>query len=164
MEVPRLGVKSELWLLAYTTATATWDQSCSCVWDLHHSSGQHRILNPLSEARDRTCILMVTSRVCYHWAAMGTPVRWSFWLALLWWWWTSSPVPVGHLCMSSLEKCPFGFTAHFFHWIVCLLVSLLSCMSCLYKPLLVASFADIFSESIGCLLFYLFILFYCKSF
>ena len=36
MEVPRLGVESELELLVYTTATATRDLSCAC--DLHHSS------------------------------------------------------------------------------------------------------------------------------
>ena len=35
-EVPRLGVKSELQLLAYATATATPDMSSIC--DLHHSS------------------------------------------------------------------------------------------------------------------------------
>ena len=51
MEVPRLGVKSELQLLAYITATATTlDPSCVC--HLYHSSQQHWILNPLSEARD----------------------------------------------------------------------------------------------------------------
>ena len=49
-EVPRLGVKSELQLLAYATATATPDLSRVC--NLHHSSRQYRILNPLSEARD----------------------------------------------------------------------------------------------------------------
>ena len=59
MEVPRLGVKSELRLLAYTTATATPDPSHIC--DLHYSSWQCGILNPLSEARDRTHNLMVTS-------------------------------------------------------------------------------------------------------
>ena len=48
MEVPRLGVKSELQLSAYTTAAATPDPSCIC--DRHHSSGQHQILNPLREA------------------------------------------------------------------------------------------------------------------
>ena len=37
MEVPRLGVKSELQLLAYTTATATPDLSCTC--NLHHNQG-----------------------------------------------------------------------------------------------------------------------------
>jgi len=49
MEVPRLGgVESELQLPAYTAATATWDLSLIC--NLHYSSRQHRILNPLSEA------------------------------------------------------------------------------------------------------------------
>ena len=47
MEVPRLGVKTELQLLVYATATATWDPSL--IWDLHHSSQQRRILNPLSK-------------------------------------------------------------------------------------------------------------------
>ena len=55
MEVPRLGVTSELQLLAWATATATQDPSHAC--DLHHSSQQCRILNPKSGARDRTCIL-----------------------------------------------------------------------------------------------------------
>ena len=50
MEVPRLGVEWELPLPA--TATATPDPSH--IWDLHHSSRQHWILNPLSKARDRT--------------------------------------------------------------------------------------------------------------
>ena len=52
MQVPRLGVESKLQLLAYTTVTATWDPSHVC--NLHHSSQQRQILNPLSEARDRT--------------------------------------------------------------------------------------------------------------
>ena len=55
MEIPRLGVKLELQLPAYTTATATSDLSLVC--NLPHSSQQHRILSPLSEVRDRTCIL-----------------------------------------------------------------------------------------------------------
>jgi len=76
MEVPRLGVQSELQLLAYATATAMPDLSCVC--KLHHSSWQSRILNPLSEARDRTCNLMVPSRICFCCAIMGTPR--SFWL------------------------------------------------------------------------------------
>ena len=53
-EVPRLSVKSELWLPAYTTATATPDLSCIC--NLYHSLWQHHIFNLLSEARDWTCI------------------------------------------------------------------------------------------------------------
>ena len=50
MEVPRLGVKSELQLPAYTTVTATRD--LSQVSNLHHSSRQDWILNALSEAGD----------------------------------------------------------------------------------------------------------------
>ena len=46
MEVPRLGVESKLQLLAYTTATATRNPSLVC--DLHCSSWQCQILNPLS--------------------------------------------------------------------------------------------------------------------
>ena len=50
MEVPRLGVESELQLLAYATATAMPDLSCVC--DLYHSSRQCQNLNPLRKARD----------------------------------------------------------------------------------------------------------------
>ena len=46
MEVPRLGVQSELQLPAYTTA--------------------HRILDPLSEARVQTQILMDTSGIPFY--------------------------------------------------------------------------------------------------
>ena len=61
MGVPSLGVESELLLLAYATATAMPDPSRVC--DLYHSSRQHWILNPLSEARDRIHILMDTSQL-----------------------------------------------------------------------------------------------------
>ena len=40
---------------------------------LNHSSPQCQILNPLSEARVRTCILMDTSQILFHWAKTGTP-------------------------------------------------------------------------------------------
>ena len=56
MEVPRLGVESELQLPAYTTATATVTLDPSHVCDLCCSL-QH-ILNPLRKARDWICILM----------------------------------------------------------------------------------------------------------
>ena len=58
MEVPRLGVKLELQLLGYTTATATWDLSRVC--DLHYSSWQCWVLNSLNEARNQTHNLMDT--------------------------------------------------------------------------------------------------------
>uniref|UniRef100_A0A8D0R123 Serine/threonine kinase 31 n=1 Tax=Sus scrofa TaxID=9823 RepID=A0A8D0R123_PIG len=60
MEVPRLGVESELQAPAYARATATRDPSHVC--NLHHSSRQHRIVNPLSKGRDRACNLMSISR------------------------------------------------------------------------------------------------------
>ena len=50
MEVPRHGVELELHLPVYTTAMATPDPSCGC--DLHCSSQQCQILNPLGGARD----------------------------------------------------------------------------------------------------------------
>ena len=74
MEVPRLGVKSQFQLPAYASATATPDLSLFC--DLHCSSWQCGILNPLNGARYQTCILMDISRVHYCWATPGTP--WSF--------------------------------------------------------------------------------------
>ena len=78
MEVPRLEVESELQLLAHTTATGTPDPSHVC--DLHHSSQQCRIPDPLSEARDRTCILMDTSRIHFHCATKETPELSSFYI------------------------------------------------------------------------------------
>ena len=61
IKVPRLRVKSELQLLAYTTATAKQDLSHVC--HVHHSSQQWQILNPLSKARDQTHVLIDTSQV-----------------------------------------------------------------------------------------------------
>ena len=70
MEVSRLGVELELQLLAYTIATAIPDLSGIC--DLHHSSWQCQILNPLSKARDGTHNLMVPSQIHFHCAMLGT--------------------------------------------------------------------------------------------
>ena len=65
MEVPRLG--------AHTTATVTamWDPSR--ISHLYHSLWQLRILNLLSKARDRTCVLIDTTQICFRWATTRTP-------------------------------------------------------------------------------------------
>ena len=55
MEVPRLGVKSELQLLGTAQPQQRW------------------ILNPLIEARDRTHTLINTSQIHYHRTMRGTP-------------------------------------------------------------------------------------------
>ena len=58
MEVPRLGFELELQL---PDALATAMQDPSRIFHLQHSSLQRRILNPLSEAREQTHILMNSS-------------------------------------------------------------------------------------------------------
>ena len=65
MEIPRLGVKLELQLPVYTTATA--------MQDLSHSSRQCQILNPMSKARDQIGILMDISWIRFHCSTTGTP-------------------------------------------------------------------------------------------
>ena len=69
LEVPRLGIYSELQLPA--CATDTWDLNRIC--DLHHSSQQCQILNRLNKARDQTHSLMVPSQIRFPCARTGTP-------------------------------------------------------------------------------------------
>ena len=70
MQIPKLEVELELQLPAYTTAKATPDLRRIC--NLHHSSQQRQIFNPLRQARDRIHVLMDTSQVCSRYQAPTT--------------------------------------------------------------------------------------------
>ena len=72
MEVPRIGVELELQLPACTIATVMW-QDLSYICDLHQSSWPCWVLDPLIEARDRTCNFMFPSWIHLCCATMGTP-------------------------------------------------------------------------------------------
>ena len=61
MEVPRLGVKLQLQLPAYTTATATPNLSMSATNTIAH--GNAGSFNPMNKAGDQTCIFIDTSHV-----------------------------------------------------------------------------------------------------
>ena len=71
MEIPRLGIESELQLLANTRARAAEDPSCIC--DLYHGSQQCRIPDPLSQARDQTLVLMDASQIHFYCTTTGSP-------------------------------------------------------------------------------------------
>ena len=75
MEVPRLGS----------------NRSCSC--QPTPQSQQCRILNPLSEARDRTRNLLVPSQICFWCTTTGTPLPISLVQKPLWW--CPLPLPYG---------------------------------------------------------------------
>ena len=45
----------------------------SCVCDLHPSSWQHQILNPVSKARNGTWVLVDASQIHFRWGITGTP-------------------------------------------------------------------------------------------
>ena len=66
MDLPRLGVESELQLLI---STATTKQDLSRICNLHHSSRPCCILNPLNEARDWTHNLMGPSQIHFRCAS-----------------------------------------------------------------------------------------------
>ena len=83
MEVSRLGGESKLLLMAYATAIAMPDPSH--IFNLHQSSQQCQILNPLIKTRDWTHNLMVPSRICFRYATMETPFFFNFFLGGLTW-------------------------------------------------------------------------------
>ena len=49
-------------------------QNLSLVCNLHHSSWQCQILNPLIEARDQTHNLVVPSQIHFRYTTTGTPL------------------------------------------------------------------------------------------
>ena len=69
IEIPRLGVELQLQLLAYALVTALPDPSR--IHNLHHSSWQCQILNPLSKGSDWTHILRDISWSLSYWATTG---------------------------------------------------------------------------------------------
>ena len=76
--------------------------------NLHHRSRQCRILNPLSEAGDQTCLLMDTSQICFHWAMMVIPQTILKWDALFGKTWQ---VPGGETEAGSSGSLIFSFKA-----------------------------------------------------
>ena len=84
--------------------------------DLLHSSRQRWIPNPLSEARNRTCNLMVPSWTHFHCATMGTPPLffwdcWASWLAQNLW---------RHVFSFGVHSCPILiFIVHKFSFTYC---------------------------------------------
>ena len=106
-EVPGLGVQSEPQLPAYTTAMAMMDLSHIC--DLYCSLRQCQILNPLREARDRTHILMHTSRVLNLLSHSGNSFFLKFFFLFSFWLhhgtWTSLGQGSNSRHSSDLSRC-----------------------------------------------------------
>ena len=98
MEVTKLGVKSELELTTYATATARPDPSHIC--SLHQSSPQPQILNTLREARDWTHNLMAPSQIHFHCTTTGNPAS-NFLRREL--------VVYVLMCVEKFEKCVSGW-------------------------------------------------------
>ena len=94
MEVPRLGVEPEPQPRPLPPAAATPDPRCIC--NLCRSLRQRHILNPPSEARDRTCILrdtvflnplshkgsslfhLLNSHILVEWFNVSNLIHWTF--------------------------------------------------------------------------------------
>ena len=62
MELPRLGVEWEL--SCWPTPQPHWIRATSTTYNI--APGNARSFNPLSKAREKTCILMDTSWVSNH--------------------------------------------------------------------------------------------------
>ena len=62
------------WIRAVATSLHHSHMGSELHLQLHHSSRQHRILHPLSKARDWTCVLMGTVVFFNHWTMTETPV------------------------------------------------------------------------------------------
>ena len=83
---------------------------------LHHSSWQHWIFNPLSEASDQTCILMDASQICFCWAMVGTAGFFVFFKCALqnvisssaWW-------EFAHVC-THVSLCTLSWACFFPPW------------------------------------------------
>ena len=73
MELPGLRVELGLQQLAYATATAIPDLGYIC--DLHCSSRQHMILNPLIETGVDQASSWILAEFLNCWATMGIPKR-----------------------------------------------------------------------------------------
>ena len=71
MEVP--GLRGRIRATAEVNTTATAMPDLSHIWDLRCSLWQHQIINPLSEARDRTCTLQETMS-----GSQPTEPQWEF--------------------------------------------------------------------------------------
>ena len=82
MEVPRLGVESDLQLPAYTTDTARQDLSCICDLQPQLMATPDPRPTELSEGEDSTYIVMDTSRIWFCCATTGTLRRVHFKRAL----------------------------------------------------------------------------------
>ena len=95
MDVPRLGIRLELQLPAYTTAIVIPGPRCICDLNLHCSSWQCQILKLLSKARDRTCIPMYTGWILNLLSHNGNPSLCYFWYIIH----TEATFPLCPLCV-----------------------------------------------------------------
>ena len=105
----------------------------SRVCNLHHSSWQCRILNPLSEAGDWTYNLIVPSWTRFRCATTGTPALHSFWpkVYLVF----ASPYVVCHslpLAAVLMISLSLVFNSLNIVCVVCVCVCMYRCVCCIY--------------------------------